>query len=188
MVYLWVAVNAILCMQLECHWCWLKIRRGSKHSEKYCVKDLVWVEEMSGWTSAAWYSCAACLQQKGMQFDRICIFLRPPDFDPNLGMMAGITPMNPMMPGLGMVPAPVSQDVPVIKEIIHCKSCTLFPPNPSKSECHTDSAWATSRGSAFTRISSKRFLHHWELYFIENLKANSLTKQFSTQNPVKGSS
>ncbi|XP_013859167.1 ecto-NOX disulfide-thiol exchanger 2 isoform X1 [Austrofundulus limnaeus] len=54
-----------------------------------------------------------------------------PDFDPNLGMMAGITPMNPMMPGLGMVPAPVSQDVPVIKEIIHCKSCTLFPPNPN---------------------------------------------------------
>uniref|UniRef100_A0A3Q1H2P7 RRM domain-containing protein n=1 Tax=Anabas testudineus TaxID=64144 RepID=A0A3Q1H2P7_ANATE len=54
-----------------------------------------------------------------------------PDFDPNLGMMAGITPMNPMMPGLGMVPAPLSQDVPVVKEIIHCKSCTLFPPNPN---------------------------------------------------------
>ncbi|XP_038137286.1 ecto-NOX disulfide-thiol exchanger 2 isoform X2 [Cyprinodon tularosa] len=54
-----------------------------------------------------------------------------PDFDPNLGMMAGITPINPMMPGLGMVPAPVSQDVPVVKEIIHCKSCTLFPPNPN---------------------------------------------------------
>ncbi|XP_026214058.1 ecto-NOX disulfide-thiol exchanger 2 isoform X2 [Anabas testudineus] len=52
-------------------------------------------------------------------------------FDPNLGMMAGITPMNPMMPGLGMVPAPLSQDVPVVKEIIHCKSCTLFPPNPN---------------------------------------------------------
>ncbi|XP_075868013.1 ecto-NOX disulfide-thiol exchanger 2 isoform X2 [Nelusetta ayraudi] len=55
-----------------------------------------------------------------------------PDFDPNLGMMAaGITPLNPMMPGLGMVPAPVSQEVPLIKEIIHCKSCTLFPPNPN---------------------------------------------------------
>uniref|UniRef100_A0AAQ6A2Y4 RRM domain-containing protein n=1 Tax=Amphiprion ocellaris TaxID=80972 RepID=A0AAQ6A2Y4_AMPOC len=52
-------------------------------------------------------------------------------FDPNLGMMAGITPMNPMMPGLSMVPAPLSQDIPVIKEIIHCKSCTLFPPNPN---------------------------------------------------------
>ncbi|XP_053180099.1 ecto-NOX disulfide-thiol exchanger 2 [Scomber japonicus] len=54
-----------------------------------------------------------------------------PDFDPNLGMMAGITPMNPMMPSLGMVPAPLSQDIPVIKEIIHCKTCTLFPPNPN---------------------------------------------------------
>ncbi|XP_061642729.1 ecto-NOX disulfide-thiol exchanger 2 isoform X8 [Phyllopteryx taeniolatus] len=54
-----------------------------------------------------------------------------PDFDPNLGMMAGITPINPLMPGLGMVPAPLSHDVPVVKEIIHCKTCTLFPPNPS---------------------------------------------------------
>ncbi|XP_044061545.1 ecto-NOX disulfide-thiol exchanger 2 isoform X5 [Siniperca chuatsi] len=54
-----------------------------------------------------------------------------PDFDPNLGMMAGISPLNPMMPGLGMVPAPLSQDVPLIKEIIHSKSCTLFPPNPN---------------------------------------------------------
>ncbi|GLD70417.1 ecto-NOX disulfide-thiol exchanger 2-like isoform X1, partial [Lates japonicus] len=58
-------------------------------------------------------------------------WLETDDFDPNLGMMAGITPMNPMMPGLGIVPAPLSQDVPVVKEIIHCKSCTLFPPNPN---------------------------------------------------------
>ncbi|XP_076005052.1 ecto-NOX disulfide-thiol exchanger 2-like isoform X1 [Genypterus blacodes] len=54
-----------------------------------------------------------------------------PDFDPNLGMMTGITPMNPMMPGLGMVPPPLSQDIPVVKEIIHCKTCTLFPANPN---------------------------------------------------------
>ncbi|XP_034545594.1 ecto-NOX disulfide-thiol exchanger 2 isoform X1 [Notolabrus celidotus] len=54
-----------------------------------------------------------------------------PDFDPNLGLMAGLSPLNPMMPGLGMVPAPLSQDIPLIKEIIHCKSCTLFPPNPN---------------------------------------------------------
>ncbi|RXM91334.1 Ecto-NOX disulfide-thiol exchanger 1 [Acipenser ruthenus] len=40
--------------------------------------------------------------------------------------MTGIAPMNPMMPGLG-----VSQDMPVVKEIIHCKSCTLFPSNPN---------------------------------------------------------
>uniref|UniRef100_A0A9J7WXI3 Ecto-NOX disulfide-thiol exchanger 2 n=2 Tax=Cyprinus carpio TaxID=7962 RepID=A0A9J7WXI3_CYPCA len=54
-----------------------------------------------------------------------------PDFDPSLGMMTGIAPMNPMMPGLGIVPPPVSQDMPIVKEIIHCKSCTLFPPNPN---------------------------------------------------------
>ncbi|KAK0153426.1 Ecto-NOX disulfide-thiol exchanger 2 [Merluccius polli] len=52
-----------------------------------------------------------------------------PDFDPNLGMMTGIPPMNPMMPGMGMVPPPM--DMPIIKEIIHCKTCTLFPPNPN---------------------------------------------------------
>ncbi|KAJ8281724.1 hypothetical protein COCON_G00042430 [Conger conger] len=54
-----------------------------------------------------------------------------PDFDPGLGLMTGIAPMNPMMPGLGIVPPPISQDMPIIKEIIHCKSCTLFPPNPN---------------------------------------------------------
>ncbi|XP_047675479.1 ecto-NOX disulfide-thiol exchanger 2 isoform X5 [Tachysurus fulvidraco] len=53
------------------------------------------------------------------------------DFDPSLGMMTGIAPMNPMMPGLGIVPPSISQDLPIVKEIIHCKSCTLFPPNPS---------------------------------------------------------
>ncbi|XP_051514922.1 ecto-NOX disulfide-thiol exchanger 2-like isoform X5 [Myxocyprinus asiaticus] len=53
------------------------------------------------------------------------------DFDPSLGMVTGIAPMNPMMPGLGLVPPPVSQDMPIVKEIVHCKSCTLFPPNPS---------------------------------------------------------
>ncbi|CAL8270321.1 unnamed protein product [Boreogadus saida] len=52
-----------------------------------------------------------------------------PDFDPNLGMMTGITPMNPMMQGLGMMPPPM--EMPIIKEIIHCKTCTLFPPNPN---------------------------------------------------------
>ncbi|XP_029297099.1 ecto-NOX disulfide-thiol exchanger 2 isoform X2 [Cottoperca gobio] len=54
-----------------------------------------------------------------------------PDFDPSLGMMAGITPLNPMMPGLGIMPTLLSQELPVVKEIIHCKTCTLFPPNPN---------------------------------------------------------
>ncbi|CAL9707203.1 unnamed protein product [Knipowitschia caucasica] len=56
-----------------------------------------------------------------------------PDYDPNLGLMTDFSTdystdyssMN-MMTGLGMIP-----DVPVVKEIIHCKSCTLFPPNPN---------------------------------------------------------
>ncbi|XP_076005385.1 ecto-NOX disulfide-thiol exchanger 2-like [Genypterus blacodes] len=57
--------------------------------------------------------------------------LLTPDFDPSLGLMTGIAPINPMMPSLGLVPPAVSQDIPAVKEIIHCKSCTLFPPNPN---------------------------------------------------------
>ncbi|KAK5896782.1 hypothetical protein CesoFtcFv8_009909 [Champsocephalus esox] len=63
----------------------------------------------------------------------IHVSLLTPDFDPSLGLMTGITPINPMMPGLGLAHPPLSQDAPVVKEIIHCNSCTLFPPNHSKS-------------------------------------------------------
>ncbi|XP_016306305.1 ecto-NOX disulfide-thiol exchanger 1-like isoform X2 [Sinocyclocheilus anshuiensis] len=57
--------------------------------------------------------------------DSICI----QGFDPNLGI---ITPINPMMAGISLVPPhPVAAELPVIKEIIHCKSCTLFPQNPN---------------------------------------------------------
>ncbi|XP_030642331.1 ecto-NOX disulfide-thiol exchanger 1 [Chanos chanos] len=57
--------------------------------------------------------------------DSICI----QGFDPNLGI---ITPINPMMAGISLVPPPpVPPELPVIKEIIHCKSCTLFPQNPN---------------------------------------------------------
>ncbi|XP_038151550.1 ecto-NOX disulfide-thiol exchanger 1 isoform X2 [Cyprinodon tularosa] len=57
--------------------------------------------------------------------DPLCI----PRFDPGLGLIA---PINPMMAGIGLVPPPpVPPDLPVIKEIIHCKSCTLFPQNPN---------------------------------------------------------
>ncbi|XP_006166543.1 ecto-NOX disulfide-thiol exchanger 1 isoform X1 [Tupaia chinensis] len=59
--------------------------------------------------------------------DSICV----PGFDPNLNMMTGITPINPMIPGLGLVPPPPPTEVAVVKEIIHCKSCTLFPQNPN---------------------------------------------------------
>ncbi|KAK3558351.1 hypothetical protein QTP86_017244 [Hemibagrus guttatus] len=62
---------------------------------------------------------------------RANFILNQANFDPSIGMMTGIAPMNPMMPGLGIVPPPISQDLPIVKEIIHCKSCTLFPPNPN---------------------------------------------------------
>ncbi|KAM3862249.1 ecto-NOX disulfide-thiol exchanger 1 [Diretmus argenteus] len=57
--------------------------------------------------------------------DSLCIQA----FDPGLGL---ITPINPMMAGISLVPPPpIPPDMPVIKEIIHCKSCTLFPQNPN---------------------------------------------------------
>uniref|UniRef100_A0A4W5NRC9 Ecto-NOX disulfide-thiol exchanger 2 n=1 Tax=Hucho hucho TaxID=62062 RepID=A0A4W5NRC9_9TELE len=57
----------------------------------------------------------------------VCV--SPSDFDSGLGMMTG---MNPMMPGLGYVPPPpLPHDLPIVKEIIHYQSCTLFPPNPN---------------------------------------------------------
>uniref|UniRef100_A0A3B4YDC2 Ecto-NOX disulfide-thiol exchanger 1 n=1 Tax=Seriola lalandi dorsalis TaxID=1841481 RepID=A0A3B4YDC2_SERLL len=57
--------------------------------------------------------------------DSLCI----QRFDPALGLIA---PINPMMAGISLVPPPpVPPDMPVIKEIIHCKSCTLFPQNPN---------------------------------------------------------
>ncbi|MGH0133360.1 UNVERIFIED_CONTAM: hypothetical protein FKN15_061550 [Acipenser sinensis] len=59
--------------------------------------------------------------------DSVCL----PGFDPGLGIMTGITPINPMMAGISLVPPPpVPLELPIIKEIIHCKSCTLFPQNP----------------------------------------------------------
>uniref|UniRef100_A0AAQ5YMK9 RRM domain-containing protein n=1 Tax=Amphiprion ocellaris TaxID=80972 RepID=A0AAQ5YMK9_AMPOC len=56
--------------------------------------------------------------------DSLCI----QRFDPGLGLIA---PINPMMAGISLVPPPVPSELPVIKEIIHCKSCTLFPQNPN---------------------------------------------------------
>ncbi|XP_030253871.1 LOW QUALITY PROTEIN: ecto-NOX disulfide-thiol exchanger 1 [Sparus aurata] len=57
--------------------------------------------------------------------DSLCI----QRFDTGLGL---ITPINPMMAGISLVPPPpVPPDMPVVKEIIHCQSCTLFPQNPN---------------------------------------------------------
>ncbi|XP_040197225.1 ecto-NOX disulfide-thiol exchanger 1 isoform X1 [Rana temporaria] len=56
--------------------------------------------------------------------DSLCV----PGFDPSLSMMTGITPINPMLASMGLIPPP---QLPIVKEIIHSKSCTLFPPNPN---------------------------------------------------------
>ncbi|CAL1581678.1 unnamed protein product [Knipowitschia caucasica] len=57
-------------------------------------------------------------------------------FDPSLRLL---TPLNPLV-GLGLVHSPgpgpgpspgPGPELPVVKEIIHCKSCTLFPQNPN---------------------------------------------------------
>ncbi|KAI1885053.1 hypothetical protein AGOR_G00216220 [Albula goreensis] len=63
--------------------------------------------------------------QQQLVADSVCI----PGFDPSLGIIAPINP--PMMPGISLVPPPVPVELPVVKEIIHCKSCTLFPQNPN---------------------------------------------------------
>ncbi|XP_030620939.1 ecto-NOX disulfide-thiol exchanger 2 isoform X2 [Chanos chanos] len=87
------------------------------------------ISDPSAWATAMNNLGMAPMSMTGqpLMSDSICT----PDFDPSLGMMTGIAPMNPMMPGLGIVPPPISQDMPIVKEIIHCKSCTLFPPNPN---------------------------------------------------------
>lgn len=60
--------------------------------------------------------------------DSLCI----QRFDAGLGL---ITPINPMMAGISLVPPPpLPPDMPIIKEIIHCQTCTLFPQNPSKNQ------------------------------------------------------
>ncbi|KAF7238688.1 Ecto-NOX disulfide-thiol exchanger 1 [Varanus komodoensis] len=77
------------------------------------------------WTASPWG--VLITEWPSMPPNSICVR----SFDPSLGMMAGITPLNPMLPGMGLVPQLSATDVPVTKEIIHCKSGTLFPPNPN---------------------------------------------------------
>lgn len=73
-----------------------------------------------------WFWCSGRVVGLFCLADSLCI----QRFDPGLGLIA---PINPMMAGISLVPPPpVPPDMPVIKEIIHCKSCTLFPQNPSK--------------------------------------------------------
>lgn len=65
--------------------------------------------------------------------DSLCI----QRFDPSLGLIA--SPINPILTTIGLAPPPAlapppcgPPDLPVVKEIIHSQSCTLFPQNPSK--------------------------------------------------------
>ncbi|XP_041067362.1 ecto-NOX disulfide-thiol exchanger 1 isoform X1 [Carcharodon carcharias] len=59
--------------------------------------------------------------------DPICV----PAFEHGLGLMAGMAPVNPMMTGISLLRPAVPPGLPVMKEIIHCTSCTLFPANPN---------------------------------------------------------
>nr|XP_015219171.1 PREDICTED: ecto-NOX disulfide-thiol exchanger 1 isoform X4 [Lepisosteus oculatus] len=88
------------------------------------------VADPSAWATAMNNLGIMPLGLPGQQLvsDSICI----PGFDPSLGIMTGITPINPLMAGISLVPPPpVPAELPLIKEIIHCKSCTLFPQNPN---------------------------------------------------------
>ncbi|XP_020370208.1 ecto-NOX disulfide-thiol exchanger 1-like [Rhincodon typus] len=59
--------------------------------------------------------------------DPICV----PTFDHGLGLMTGMAPVNPMMTGISLLRPAVPPGLSVMKEIIHCTSCTLFPANPN---------------------------------------------------------
>ncbi|XP_063743260.1 ecto-NOX disulfide-thiol exchanger 1 isoform X2 [Eleginops maclovinus] len=94
-----------------------------------CLSDLsVPVSEHGAWATAMNNLGILPVGLRGppLLSDSVCI----QRFDPALGL---IPPINPLMGGaLSLVPPPpVPPDMPIIKEIIHCKSCTLFPQNPN---------------------------------------------------------
>lgn len=64
----------------------------------------------------------------------IHVSLLTPEFDPSLEADDWHCPRksHDAQPGPG-APRPLTQDAAVVKEIIHCKSCTLFLPNTGKS-------------------------------------------------------
>ncbi|XP_029462977.1 ecto-NOX disulfide-thiol exchanger 2 isoform X2 [Rhinatrema bivittatum] len=77
----------------------------------------------NAWTTALNNLGMAAMEITGQSF--------LPDFDPSVGIMTGIPPINSLMPGLDVFPPFMPPNMPLIKEILHCKSCTLFPPNPN---------------------------------------------------------
>lgn len=101
------------------------------------------------------------------------------DFDPALGMMTGIPPINPMMPGLGIVPPPIPPDMPAAKEIIHCKSCTLFPPNPRNYLCFVLllSGYIVTRVCVFLKYMREEPLHGLDLAALGWVTTDQVTEQ-----------
>ncbi|XP_075883248.1 ecto-NOX disulfide-thiol exchanger 1 isoform X2 [Nelusetta ayraudi] len=86
------------------------------------------------WSSALGGLAVVPLGLGGQQLlsDSLCI----QRFDPSLGLIT--SPINPIMTSIGLAPPsalapppPGPPDLPVVKEIIHSQSCTLFPQNPN---------------------------------------------------------
>ncbi|XP_059198375.1 ecto-NOX disulfide-thiol exchanger 1 [Centropristis striata] len=85
------------------------------------------VSDQGAWATAMTNLGIVPVGLNGQQLvsDSLCI----QRFDPGLGLIA---PINPLMAGISLVPPPpVPPDMPLVKEIIHSKSCTLFPQNPN---------------------------------------------------------
>ncbi|XP_058470198.1 ecto-NOX disulfide-thiol exchanger 1 isoform X3 [Solea solea] len=80
------------------------------------------VPDPGAWTMNNLSIVPVSLSGQQLVSDSLCV----QRFDPALGL---ITPINPMMAGISLVPPPPVP--PDVKEIIHCTSCTLFPQNPN---------------------------------------------------------
>ncbi|XP_056293431.1 ecto-NOX disulfide-thiol exchanger 1 [Pseudoliparis swirei] len=85
------------------------------------------VSDLGAWTTAMHNLGIGPVGLSGQQLvsDSFCV----KGIETSLGLLAS---MNPLMGGIGLVPPPPGPpDMPVVKEIIHSKSCTLFPQNPN---------------------------------------------------------
>lgn len=82
------------------------------------------VTDPTGWATAMNNLGMVPIGLTGQQLVSSSVCLQ--GFEPSLSMIAQI---NPLMAGMGLVPQPL--ELPVVKEIIHCNNCTLFPPNPN---------------------------------------------------------
>ncbi|XP_034418286.1 ecto-NOX disulfide-thiol exchanger 1 [Cyclopterus lumpus] len=100
---------------------------SSQRTDLMRAADGVPVSDLGAWTTAMNNLGIGPVGLSGQQLisDSLCL----QRFDPGLGLLAS---MNPLMGGISLVPPPPAPpDMPVVKEIIHSKSCTLFPQNPN---------------------------------------------------------